>query len=152
MGLAFRDPARWRRASCPPGTALRWNYVYPIPRRSGYYCDCPFYWFADFIDSNNSRPVQFRALYEFVDLHLDGEPYPGGPCNRKFSTITEDSPQKFQAPKDIFLYGRGGAKELRYVLLLYSSALHITCFTNFRFVILIISFLLYYKNAVVFPR
>lgn len=60
------------------------------------------------------RPVQFRALYEFVDLHLDGEPYPGGPCNRKFSTITEDTQPKFQAPRDIFLYGRGGAKKLRY--------------------------------------
>lgn len=60
----------------------------------------------------NFRPVKFRALYEFVDLHLDGEPYGKGPCNRKFTHL-QDAQKKFQAPKDVFLYGRGGAKNLR---------------------------------------
>lgn len=59
------------------------------------------------------RPVKFRALYEFVDLHLDGEPYRGGPCNRKFTISQEMQTQSFHSPRDVFLYGRGGAKHLR---------------------------------------
>ncbi|XP_031356656.1 uncharacterized protein LOC116180686 [Photinus pyralis] len=66
-------------------------------------------------DSTALRPVQFRALYEFVDLHQDGEPYGIGACSRKFTTPLQNTQQKFQAPRDIFLYGRGGAKNLRYV-------------------------------------
>ncbi|KAF5292275.1 hypothetical protein FQR65_LT11238 [Abscondita terminalis] len=63
-------------------------------------------------DSTALRPVQFRALYEFVDLHQDGEPYGIGACSRKFTSIVQNIQQKFQAPRDIFLYGRGGAKNL----------------------------------------
>ncbi|KAL3267780.1 hypothetical protein HHI36_006909 [Cryptolaemus montrouzieri] len=60
------------------------------------------------------KPVRFRALYEFVDLHLDGEPWGPGPCSRRFTTSStqDNAPQKFVAPKDIFLYGRGGAKNI----------------------------------------
>ncbi|KAK9687582.1 hypothetical protein QE152_g36130 [Popillia japonica] len=62
-------------------------------------------------DATALRPVRFRVLYEFVDLHQDGEPLADGPCNRKFTNL-QDGIKKFQAPKDIFLYGRGGAKNI----------------------------------------
>lgn len=58
----------------------------------------------------------FRALYEFVDLHLDGEPYGNEPCSRRFFNTPHDDekqPQKFAAPRNVFLYGRGGARNLR---------------------------------------
>ena len=60
------------------------------------------------------RPVDFRALYEFVDLYQDGEPYGTGPCSRVFYSRNRDNypEKKFRAPRDIFLYGRGGAKNL----------------------------------------
>ncbi|KAJ8974832.1 hypothetical protein NQ317_019499, partial [Molorchus minor] len=63
--------------------------------------------------SSRRKPVTFKALYEFVDLHLDGEPLGEGPCSRKFGIISDESQQKFQSPRDIFLYGRGGAKNIR---------------------------------------
>lgn len=72
------------------------------------------------IDSINTviksvfRPVTFKALYEFVDLYLDGEPYGDGQCSRKFTITSNDAQQqKFKSPRDIFLYGRGGAKNIR---------------------------------------
>ncbi|KZC14511.1 hypothetical protein WN55_06972, partial [Dufourea novaeangliae] len=60
------------------------------------------------------RPVNFRALYEFVDLHQDGDPYGNGPCSRIFYSRNRDHypDRRFQAPRDIFLYGRGGAKNI----------------------------------------
>ncbi|XP_023310248.1 uncharacterized protein LOC108907793 [Anoplophora glabripennis] len=63
-------------------------------------------------DSTALRPVTFKALYEFVDLHLDGEPFGEGPCSRRFGVATSDIQQKFKSPRDIFLYGRGGAKNI----------------------------------------
>lgn len=80
--------------------------------------------------------MAFRALYEFVDLHEDGEPYGTGPCSRRFtspgagtgssSNLGEPENQaphfRFQAPRNIFLYGRGGACNMRLVqrtILLY---------------------------------
>ncbi|XP_056645743.1 uncharacterized protein LOC130450988 [Diorhabda sublineata] len=76
-------------------------------------------------DSTALKPVTFKALYEFVDLHLDGEPYGDGPCSRKFGDISTRSgmsgslgrgfgeeTQHFKSPRDIFLYGRGGAKNI----------------------------------------
>ncbi|TGZ51593.1 Uncharacterized protein DBV15_11054 [Temnothorax longispinosus] len=59
-------------------------------------------------------PVNFRALYEFVDLHQDGDPYGSGPCSRIFYSRNRDhySDRKFQGPRDIFLYGRGGSKNI----------------------------------------
>lgn len=61
------------------------------------------------------RPVNFRALYEFVDLHQDGDPYGNGPCSRIFYSRNRDHypDRRFQATRDIFLYGRGGAKNIR---------------------------------------
>ncbi|XP_008558829.1 uncharacterized protein LOC103579250 [Microplitis demolitor] len=66
------------------------------------------------IESTALRPVNFRALYEFVDLHHDGEPYGNGPCSRIFYSRNRDQypDRKFQAPRNIFLYGRGGTKNL----------------------------------------
>ncbi|XP_046475908.1 uncharacterized protein [Neodiprion pinetum] len=66
------------------------------------------------IESTALRPVNFRALYEFVDLHQDGDTYGKGPCSRVFYSRNRDqyADKKFQAPRDIFLYGRGGSKNL----------------------------------------
>ncbi|KAL2712623.1 hypothetical protein V1478_018146, partial [Vespula squamosa] len=76
-----------------------------------------------FVSSGNSltiemrmiEPVNFRALYEFVDLHQDGEAYGSGPCSRAFYSRNRDTypDRRFQGPRDIFLYGRGGSKNLR---------------------------------------
>ncbi|KAL1491919.1 hypothetical protein ABEB36_012439 [Hypothenemus hampei] len=63
-------------------------------------------------DSTALKPVSFKALYEFVDLHLDGEPYGDGPCSRKFGSLSNELQQKFRSPGDIFLYGRGGSKNI----------------------------------------
>lgn len=63
------------------------------------------------------RPVSFRALYEFVDLHQDGEAHGPGPCSRRFtsrSLLSQGEPQNFTSPKDVFLFGRGGNTNLRY--------------------------------------
>ncbi|XP_035718354.1 uncharacterized protein LOC118440021 isoform X1 [Vespa mandarinia] len=66
------------------------------------------------IESTALRPVNFRALYEFVDLHQDGEAYGSGPCSRAFYSRNRDTypDRRFQGPRDIFLYGRGGSKNL----------------------------------------
>lgn len=54
-------------------------------------------------------------LYEFVDLHQDGEQFGTGPCSRKFSSTDQSGgSQRFQSPRDIFLYGRGGSSNIRY--------------------------------------
>ncbi|XP_074031451.1 uncharacterized protein [Leptinotarsa decemlineata] len=66
-------------------------------------------------DSTALKPVTFKALYEFVDLHMDGDPLNDSPCSRKFgnSVIADsDLQQKFRSPRDTFLYGRGGAKNI----------------------------------------
>ncbi|XP_069694968.1 uncharacterized protein [Periplaneta americana] len=67
-------------------------------------------------ESTALRPVSFRALYEFVDLHQDGEQYGSGPCSRKFVSRSQgpvpEVPQKFQAPRNVFLYGRGGSPNM----------------------------------------
>ncbi|GFG32351.1 hypothetical protein Cfor_10995 [Coptotermes formosanus] len=67
-------------------------------------------------ESTALRPVSFRALYEFVDLHQDGEQYGTGPCSRKFVSRSQgpisDRPQNFQSPKNVFLYGRGGSQNI----------------------------------------
>ncbi|XP_039292120.1 uncharacterized protein LOC111044919 [Nilaparvata lugens] len=71
-------------------------------------------------ESTTLRPVSFRALYEFVDLHQDGEPYGTGPCSRRFVSRSQpqtaqgqsSTPLTFGSPRDVFLYGRGGATNL----------------------------------------
>ncbi|KAI4504001.1 hypothetical protein M0802_000472 [Mischocyttarus mexicanus] len=66
------------------------------------------------IESTALRPVNFRALYEFVDLYQDGEAYGSGPCSRAFYSRNRDTypDRRFQGPRDIFLFGRGGSKNL----------------------------------------
>ncbi|XP_068086166.1 uncharacterized protein [Anabrus simplex] len=67
-------------------------------------------------ESTALRPVLFRALYEFVDLHQDGEPMGTGPCSRRFVSRSQspiaEAPLKFHSPRDVFLFGRGGATNL----------------------------------------
>ncbi|KAK6625096.1 hypothetical protein RUM43_005387 [Polyplax serrata] len=62
------------------------------------------------------RHVSFKALYEFVDLHQDGETFGQGPCSRRFVSRSQGQQpsviQKFQSPKDVFLFGRGGNTNL----------------------------------------
>ncbi|XP_023245577.1 uncharacterized protein LOC106637106 [Copidosoma floridanum] len=60
------------------------------------------------------RPLDFQALYEFVDLYQDGDPYGSAPCSRVFYSRTRDNypDRKFRAPRNIFMYGRGGAKNI----------------------------------------
>ncbi|XP_011496881.1 PREDICTED: uncharacterized protein LOC105361406 [Ceratosolen solmsi marchali] len=60
------------------------------------------------------RPLDFRALYEFVDLYQDGDQYGNSPCSRVFYSRNRDTypDRNFRAPRDIFLYGRGGAENL----------------------------------------
>ncbi|XP_064083288.1 uncharacterized protein LOC135199311 [Macrobrachium nipponense] len=55
--------------------------------------------------------VEFLARYEFVDKRQWGDPTPGGgPCDRMF-TLRPD--RLFASPRDVFLFGRGGAKRLQ---------------------------------------
>lgn len=66
----------------------------------------------------NFRPMFFKALYEFVDLHQDGDPWGRGPCSRRFASRSfpeapPDPPINFSSPRDVFLYGRGGARNIR---------------------------------------
>ncbi|XP_072943885.1 uncharacterized protein [Epargyreus clarus] len=63
------------------------------------------------------KPVFFKALYEFVDLHQDGEPWGRGPCSRRFVSRSfpeapPDPPITFSSPRDVFLYGRGGTRNI----------------------------------------
>ncbi|KDR18394.1 hypothetical protein L798_07556, partial [Zootermopsis nevadensis] len=67
-------------------------------------------------ESTALRPVSFRAFYEFVDLHVDGEQYGTGPCSRKFVRRSQaplpEMTQNFKAPRNVFLYGRGGSPNM----------------------------------------
>ncbi|XP_050664549.1 uncharacterized protein LOC126965122 [Leptidea sinapis] len=63
------------------------------------------------------KPVFFKSLYEFVDLHQDGEPWGRGPCSRRFASRSfpeapSDPPVTFSSPRDVFLYGRGGSRNI----------------------------------------
>ncbi|KOB64833.1 Low density lipoprotein receptor-related protein-like protein [Operophtera brumata] len=67
--------------------------------------------------SKGDSPVFFKTLYEFVDLHQDGEPWGRGPCSRRFSSRSfpeapPDPPVNFSSPRDVFLYGRGGMRNI----------------------------------------
>ncbi|XP_026678920.1 uncharacterized protein LOC113467125 [Diaphorina citri] len=69
------------------------------------------------VESTTLRPVSFRALYEFVDLHQDGDQWvEGAACSRKFTTsknpMSHQSEFKVQSPKNVFLFGRGGSPNL----------------------------------------
>ncbi|KAK8752946.1 hypothetical protein OTU49_008390, partial [Cherax quadricarinatus] len=57
--------------------------------------------------------VEFLARYEFVDTRQWGDPTPdGGPCDRTFSVRPD---RLFASPRDVFMFGRGGANRLRCV-------------------------------------
>jgi hypothetical protein len=60
-------------------------------------------------------PVSFVLRYEFVDTSLEGAPVrdSGNPCDRVF---TSPSSGRFQSPRSVFFYGRGGAQNLSCVL------------------------------------
>ncbi|XP_050432272.1 uncharacterized protein LOC126840515 [Adelges cooleyi] len=62
------------------------------------------------------KPVSFKALYEFVDLHQDGNAWPEGKnkCSRIFyrPKHSPSSVMAIRSPKNVFLYGRGGNKNL----------------------------------------
>lgn len=57
--------------------------------------------------------------YEFIDLHQDGLPQGGGEldCNRKFvsSLMDRKDPAIFRSVRNIFLFGRGGTRNLKCV-------------------------------------
>ncbi|KAK7085285.1 hypothetical protein SK128_027934 [Halocaridina rubra] len=57
--------------------------------------------------------IEFLARYEFVDTRQWGDPKRnGGPCDRIFK---ERPDRLFASPRDVFMFGRGGAKRLRCV-------------------------------------
>lgn len=67
----------------------------------------------------SSRPLEFKLKYEFIDLHQDGLPMGGGEldCNRKFVSNLMDrkDPAIFRSVRNIFLFGRGGTRNLKCV-------------------------------------
>lgn len=64
-------------------------------------------------------PVSFVLRYEFVDTSLEGAPIKdsANPCDRVFtSSPASPSSGRFQSPRSVFFYGRGGAQNLTCVL------------------------------------
>lgn len=62
------------------------------------------------------RPVRFKLRYEFVDYQQEGAPMlTEHECHRKFvSTELERRDMgKFRSVRNIFLFGRGGATNLK---------------------------------------
>ncbi|XP_029726486.2 uncharacterized protein LOC109623124 isoform X2 [Aedes albopictus] len=69
-------------------------------------------------ESTVLRPLQFALKYEFVDFMQDGMPISGeNDCNRRFvsSQIEKKGPHPVRSVRNIFLFGRGGAKHLHCV-------------------------------------
>ncbi|XP_075160932.1 uncharacterized protein LOC142233787 [Haematobia irritans] len=68
-------------------------------------------------ESTVLRPLEFKLKYEFIDLHQDGIPMGGGEldCNRKFvsSMMDRKDPAIFRSVRNIFLFGRGGTRNLK---------------------------------------
>ncbi|XP_049816979.1 uncharacterized protein LOC109597464 [Aethina tumida] len=67
-------------------------------------------------DGTALHPASFKLKYEFVDTRLGGEAWSDkrqpGPCHRVFKKIHVG---EVISPRNIFLYGRGGAKDLHCV-------------------------------------
>ena len=64
-------------------------------------------------------PVSFVLRYEFVDTSLEGAPIKdsANPCDRVFtSSPVSPSTGRFQSPRSVFFYGRGGTQNLTCVL------------------------------------
>ncbi|CAH1403619.1 unnamed protein product [Nezara viridula] len=69
------------------------------------------------VEATVLRRVSFKALYEFVDFHQDGEQYGIGKCSRIFTPhqihpSIQYTAQNFASPREIFLFGRGGSKNI----------------------------------------
>ncbi|XP_057653185.1 uncharacterized protein LOC130892023 [Diorhabda carinulata] len=64
-------------------------------------------------DGTALHPASFKLIYEFVDTKMGGEPWPNkidaGSCYRLFK---KQHVGDVTSPRNIFLYGRGGAKDL----------------------------------------
>ncbi|CAH1956018.1 unnamed protein product [Acanthoscelides obtectus] len=67
-------------------------------------------------DGTALHPASFKLKYEFVDTRLGGEKLleveEPGPCNRVFR---KQHVGEVTSPRNVFLYGRGGAKDLHCV-------------------------------------
>ncbi|XP_066996232.2 uncharacterized protein [Anabrus simplex] len=64
-------------------------------------------------------PVSFVLRYEFVDTSLEGAPIKDSdnPCDRVFtSSPLAPASGRFQSPRSVFFYGRGGAQNLSCIL------------------------------------
>ncbi|XP_052859858.1 uncharacterized protein LOC128267111 [Anopheles cruzii] len=69
-------------------------------------------------DSTVLRPLQFALRYEFVDLLQDGTAIAGeSECSRRFasSQMERKGPHPVRSVRNIFLFGRGGARHLHCV-------------------------------------
>ncbi|XP_059613973.1 uncharacterized protein LOC132260076 [Phlebotomus argentipes] len=69
-------------------------------------------------ESTALRPLSFRLKYEFVDLQQDGIPMGADQdCNRRFvsSMMDRRDPGVFRSVRNVFLFGRGGARSFRCV-------------------------------------
>ncbi|XP_055536271.1 uncharacterized protein LOC129724969 isoform X2 [Wyeomyia smithii] len=69
-------------------------------------------------ESTVLRPLQFSLRYEFVDFLQDGQPIgKESDCNRRFlsSQLDKKGPHPVRSVRNIFLFGRGGAKQLHCV-------------------------------------
>lgn len=68
------------------------------------------------LDGTALHPASFKLRYEFVDTRLGGEPWPAnedpGPCHRVFRNMHDGD---IVGPRNTFLFGRGGAKDLHCV-------------------------------------
>lgn len=67
-------------------------------------------------DGTALHPASFKLKYEFVDTRLGGDPWPTqeqqGNCHRVFHKAHVG---EITAPRSVFLYGRGGARDLHCV-------------------------------------
>ncbi|XP_014248284.1 uncharacterized protein LOC106665966 [Cimex lectularius] len=64
------------------------------------------------------QPSSFKFQFEFVDTRLGGENTKAGPCHRLFR---KKKSGMVHSPKNVFMYGRGGAKNLTCVYRIESS-------------------------------
>lgn len=78
-------------------------------------------------DGTALHPTTFRLKYEFVDTRMGGEPWAGRrgeepppqPCSRVFRRTRSG---EFASPRNVFLFGRGGARNLSCVYRLEAGA------------------------------
>jgi hypothetical protein len=72
------------------------------------------------------HPASFRIRYEFVDTRLAGEWWrgsvPPGEHSPRCTRILRQPPTRFTSPKNVFLFGRGGAANLSCVYRLEAPA------------------------------